>query len=176
MKNIFYISLFFMLTSSSLAQTKTKDLLFFQVINGRSNGLRSSSTDFYFYQSGRIDCQKSQRAIQKNTVGKKYKCFQITPAKITELVKLAEEADFRDAKAKYMLYKGGIDWGNWAYIIYFNGKNQKEIKLDHTEFELESIPYSMQEFLRKIGEIDKTMKIQFDFPKPDRNRLPQDFL
>lgn len=178
MNKLFYILLFFTLTFPLSAQTKIKDTLLFEAFRSYNNGLRSSSNIFYFYQSGRIDCQTNKRDLPRkiNINSKKSKCFQTTPAKISELVKLAEATDFREAKEKYNLFKGGIDWGISVYITYFDEKSKKEIALNHTEFELESIPYSMQEFFRKISEIDKTMLIQYSFPKPNRNNLPQDFL
>ncbi|MEK7724669.1 MAG: hypothetical protein AAB336_10000 [Acidobacteriota bacterium] len=171
MKKIIYILIFFMLVISSPAQTKTKDALLFEIEKysnpGGSRRLSSSNT-FYFYQSGRIDCQKYKRDFQKTTTGKKVKCFQTTATKISELVKLAEDPDFQSAKESYILFSGGYDWGKSFYIDYLGGNKKKTIKLIHSRFGddgLEQIPDSLEKFLTKLGEIDEGLKVEYELGK-----------
>lgn len=171
--------LFFALIIPLSAQSKSKDTLVFEITDIYSNNMKSSSTTFYFYQSGRIDCQKYNRDFQKNRTGKKIKCFQTSAEKISELANLAESSDFKPAKESYILFSGGYDWGRSFYIDYLTAKGKKTIKLGHSRFGddgIEAIPFSLKMFLQKIGEIDEKMKIQYSFPKPNRNNLPQDFL
>ena len=150
----------FALTISLSAQTKSKDLLVFEIVKDYVNTPRISGTTFYFYQSGRIDCRKHQRSLGKKTINyKKAKCFQTAPAKISELIKVTEEADFRQAKESYKFFKGGIDWGNSVYITHFSQNGKQEINLVFTDFQVEPIPLSLKKFLQKLGEIDKTLKV-----------------
>lgn len=163
MNKIFYILFFFVLTISLSAQTKTKDTLLFEIYKSYQSGPQGKSTTFYFYQSGRIDCQTESRRLGGKTIrGKKTKCRQTSPAKISELVKLAEEADFQTAERNYNVFSGGIDWGPSLYITYSSGKTEKTIGLSCARFgfdEVEPIPSFLKRFLEKIGEIDERLNV-----------------
>ena len=163
MNKIICFLLFFALTIPLSAQSKSKDVLLFEVTKSYLSSPKSSSTTFYFYQSGRIDCQtESSRLGHKTIRGKKAKCRQISPAKISELVKIADEVDFQTADQNYNVFSGGIDWGPSLYITYFSRKTEKNIRLGFTKFELEElepIPASLKRFLVKIGEIDEKLKV-----------------
>lgn len=170
MNKIFYLLIFFTLTISSSAQTKSKDTLVFEITDIYSNNMKSSSTTFYFYQSGRIECQKYKRdALKKiNTTSKKNKCFQTTAAKMSELIKLAEAPDFQWAQERYTFFSGGYDWGKSFYIDYLSANGKKTIKLIHSRFGddgIEPIPSSLEIFLIKIGEINEGLKVVHEIPK-----------
>lgn len=153
--------IFFSLTFPLSAQIKSKDVLVFEIVKDYVNTPKISGTTFYFYQSGRIDCRKSQRSLGKKTINsKKAKCFQTTPAKISELIKIAEESDFRQAKENYKFFKGGIDWGNSVYITYFSQNGEQGINLVFTDFQVEPIPSSLKKFLQKMGEINGALKVE----------------
>ena len=165
MNKLFYILIFFALTFSLSAQTKSKDMLIFKIGKSAGSPQNYSFVTFYFYQSGRIDCQKYQSVrMAKKLRTKKAKCLQTSPAKISELIKIAEESDFRQAEESYNFFEGGIDWGSSLSIIYFSRNGQKEIELDHSKFgeKLEPIPSALKKFLEKIGEINKTLKVEYE--------------
>ena len=163
MSKIICFLLFFALTIPLSAQSKSKDVLLFEISRAYQSGPKSSSTTFYFYQSGRIDCQTESRRLAYKTIrGKKSKCRQTSPAKISELVKIAEETDFQTANEKYKFFSGGIDWGPSLYITYFSRKTEKNIRLGFAKFGLEQvepIPALLKKFLAKIGEIDEKLKV-----------------
>lgn len=159
MNKINYILIFFALTISLSARSKSKDALLFEISKGRLSGSKSSSTTFYFYQSGRIDCQTESRRLAYKTIkGKKAKCRQTSPAKISELVKIAEEADFQTAQGGYNFFSGLHDSGSYLPITYFSQKAGGKILL-RPYFELEPIPSSLKMFSVKIGEIDKRLNV-----------------
>ena len=164
MNKIICFLLFFTLIVSSSAQSKSKDAVLFEISDIYNNNMKSSSTTFYFYQSGRINCQKYKRDFQKTTTGKKVKCFQTRATKISELVKLAEESDFQSAQERYTFFSGGYDWGKSFYIDYLGGNKKKTIKLINSRFGddgLEPIPPSLEIFLTKLGEIVETLKVEY---------------
>ncbi len=166
---IVYFLIVFTLTISMSAQTKTKDVLLFEIYKSYQSGPKSSSTTFYFYQSGRINCQTESRRLGGKTIkGKKAKCWQISPAKISELVKIAEEADFQKAERNYNIFSGGIDWGPSIYITHYSGKTEKNIGLSYARFgldEIEPIPTFLKTFLEKIGEIDERLQVADELDK-----------
>jgi hypothetical protein len=152
---------------TNCAQTKLSnkpsDVQLFEISDIYRNNMKSSSTDYYFYQSGRIDCQKSKYDFRKKTIGKKVKCFQTSVAKMSELVKLAEGTDFQSAKESYTFFSGGYDWGKSFHISYLSRNAEKTVKLIHSRFGddgIEPIPPALRMFLQKLGEIDEKMKVK----------------
>ena len=154
-----YLLLFLALVIPVPAQTR--ETLLFQIANSSHDGLEYSSTIFYFYQNGRIDCQTEARTERNIAVpltkGEKFECHQLQLRKITELTELAGQADFQKADRIYRFFKGGRDWGRSLTVTYFGKDGQKTIRLDYSDDVLNKnrVPPSLKKFLSRIGEIDK---------------------
>jgi hypothetical protein len=164
MNKIFYILIFFTLTISLSAQSKSKDVLVFEINKTNRPGPRVySSNTFYFYQSGRIACKDELTDLRgKLHKRNKSKCFQISRAKMDELSELAEQADFQSAADSYIFFSGGVDWGKHLSLSYLGKSGKKEIRLTNARQSKNnaSLPPSLEKFLQKIGEIDKALKIE----------------
>ncbi len=172
MNKIIYILLFFTLTISLSAQTKTKDRLLFEIKKfsspgggGMGNRLNSSNS-FFIYQSGRIACKSLRYDPRgKEIKGNKSKCLQISKAKINELTELAEQTDFQTESYQY--FNGGVDWGKSLTIIYFKKGGNKEVGLGNPrQIDAKTqIPLSLEKFLTKLGEISETLKVEYELGK-----------
>ena len=173
---VIFVALLLCLQENSFAQRKPKpkDALVFEISKSSSPGgggmgrrFHTSST-FYFYQSGRIDCQSIRYdERQKEIKSVKSKCIQINKVLINELVELAELADFLEAKDSYIFFSGGgVDYGNKSFSIrYYRKTGEKEISLTtRSSFSNGGpIPQSVTTFLQKIGEIDEAMRVKYEF-------------
>ena len=171
MNKIFYILFFFALTISLSAQSKSKDVLLFEIENysnpGSADGIKRSSTSTYFiYQSGRIACKSlSHSPHGKEFRGNRSKCFKLSQTKIKELTELAGQNDFQTADYQYFL--GGIDWGKYFNIKYFSKSGNKEIRLlslfPHQQNKSTTeISPSLKKFLTKLVEIDEGLKVEYE--------------
>jgi hypothetical protein len=164
MNKIIWLLLFSALTFPVPAQTK--DTILFEITNSSHNGLKRSSTVFYFYQSGRVDCQAETKNITNRiTKGKRSKCHQLSNAKITELTRLAGQTDFQAANERYFLFNGGIDWGRSLIITYFRKYGEKTISLKYSDGTLNknSVPPSLKKFLSRIGRVDGRLETNDEF-------------
>jgi hypothetical protein len=170
MNKLIFILIIFALTISLSAQTKTKNPLVFKITKNQWGGMIRSNSIFYFYQSGRIDCQSEStlprglpnRPRDGLARSKKSKCNQISQTKMKELIEIAEQADFQSTKESYDYFAMGVDYGRSLSITHFRQSGQKKIELAHySRFrEKEQIPSVLKIFLQKIGEIDETLKVE----------------
>jgi hypothetical protein len=166
MNKLFYILIFLALIIPLSAQTKTKDALVFEISKRQWGGMSRSNSFFYFYQSGRIDCQ-SESAHPRNRQlikSKKSKCNQINQAKMNELLEIVAKSDFQSTKESYDFFAQGVDYGMSLSITHFRQNEKKTIKLDaFPRFrDREQIPTALKLFLQKIGEIDETLKVEYE--------------
>lgn len=166
MNKLFYILLFLTLTFPLFAQMKSKDVLLFEIKRSESFGKRHSSSAHYFYKSGRIDCQGETTDPRGKLIkSQKNKCFQTSQAKMTELIGLTEQADFLVAKDSYIIFTAAKDWGGKSFSITYFGKNGKKkisLRSNLSSSEIEEIPLSLKKFLQKMGEINKSLKVEVE--------------
>lgn len=171
MNKLIFILIIFALTVSLSAQTKTKNSLVFKISKSRWGGIERTNSIFYFYKSGRIDCQSESTPPRAMPIkpprgvlikSNKSKCNQISQAKMKELIEITEQSEFQSTKESYDFFASGVDYGRSLSITHFRQSGQKTIKLDHfPRFgEKEQIPTALKIFLQKIGEIDEILKIE----------------
>lgn len=171
-RKLFYILIILSLIVPLSAQSKSKDVLLFEIDKysnpgGGGMGRRLSSLDtFFIYKSGRIACKSlSYDPRGKEIKSNKSKCLQISRTKVSELLELAEQTDFQTKKYQY--FAGGVDWGKSLSITYFNNNGNKEIFLTNPKQanNIAQIPISLEKFLDKLGEISKTLKVEYELGK-----------
>ncbi len=165
MSKVIYFLLFFALTIPLSAQSKSKDVLIFEINRGERTGSRFSSDTYYFYQSGRVSCKSENNTNPDRKLRKaeKSKCHQISLTTINELTELAKQTDFQTTSYQY--FGGGVDWGTSLSITYFDKAGNKEIILTNPrQAKPGKIPPSLAEFLDRIGYIDKRLKVSYGLP------------
>lgn len=174
-KQLLLLAVFFALMISlseiSFAQQKSqaRDVLVFEISRtsnpGGYRGNLTSSHIFNFYQSGRIACGSiSYDPRGKQIKSKRMKCIQISKSKIEELIELAEQTDFLEAKDSYSFFAGGVDHGKTFSIRYFRKNGKKEIFLTNPKQSGNDIPLppSVTTFLQRISEINETLKVDYE--------------
>lgn len=124
---------------------------------------RGSIVVGHFYKSGRIACDVTTYDPRGREVKwKKVKCFQISQEKLDELIELAEQKDFLEAKPDYGFFIGGADYGTSLSLIIYRKDDEKKIYFTnprHSE-NYESLPQSLTTFLQKIAEIDDIFAVK----------------
>lgn len=164
MNKLIFILIIFVLTVTLSAQTKSKDVLVFEINKTNRPGMRMySSNTFYFYQSGQIDCKNECTDILGKMIkGKKSTCFRISRAKMAELSELVEQSDFQSTADSYIFFNGGVDWGKHLSLTYLGKSGNKKIRLTNSRQSRNDarLPSSLEKFFQKMGEIDETLKIE----------------
>jgi hypothetical protein len=163
MNKLIFMFMIFALTVSLSAQTETKNPLIFKIIKSQWNEKNRWVTTFYFYQSGRIDCQLEQTNAQNRRLIKdnKSKCNQIVQTWMKELIGFAEQADFQSAKKRYLYFRGIVYDRGSLTIVHFRQRGQKRIELNWfpPRGTQEQIPKALEIFLQNIGAIDERMSV-----------------
>jgi hypothetical protein len=140
--------------------SKPADKLVFEVVsNGWANG-RVHAYTLRFYKTGRVIYEKASSRFQRE----KYRITgtsRVAAIKISELIELADQPDFLNAKDRYKAFPMGADWGNSKSVIYFRKSGKQTIELApyrsrHEEM-AEPLPESLKEFLSKVSEIAKNL-------------------
>ena len=173
-----FFALLLCIQENSFAQRKPqpKDAMVFEIEKisnpGSMGRSRTSTHIFYFYASGRVAC----RSTTYDPRGKEFKsfrskCVQLTKAKISELIELAEKTDFLEAKEDYRFFRGGKDHGTWLSIVFYRKEGNKTIDLTipRQSENNGALPASVTVFLEKIAVIDDNLQVEREIPADGEN-------
>jgi hypothetical protein len=153
--------------SNALAQaeqaSKTSAGMVFEMVReGWAMG-RVNATFLRLYKSGRVDYEEGSRKMGQETYRKeKTATARLGARKISELIKLANQPDFLNARSEYKAFSAGIDAGNSARVIYFRKPGKQTIELapyfSRRGQSAEPLPPSLKEFMEKVSEIANLME------------------
>jgi hypothetical protein len=152
---------------SALAQykqtSKPVDKMVFEVVReGWAKG-RVGAHTLRLFRSGRVTYEEaSSKMGQEKYHTEKTASAQFQVKKISDLIMLANQADFLNAKGEYKTYSAGIDAGQRGQVIYFGKRGKQTIELAPYQSRrgqsAELLPESLKEFLRKVSEIENLME------------------
>lgn len=147
---------------------KSIDSILFKIIKTDFENTTGTEQVLFIYESGRVDCGHStQTPTKKARLHKTIGCFQISESKISQLIKIAEMADFLNAVSSYRFFDGEKNSGSSATIIYYRQNAQKVILLGtpQTSENYLSPPKSLNDFLREVQNIDEKMEFEYELRK-----------
>ena len=114
-------------------------------------------------KAGELIAKAQRSEPEKLPAVKKNKCHQLGKTAIAELIRLAGESSFLEAKDEYDLPGGGRDFSSKRIIVSFLNKNSKSISLnsppDFGDNMTDSLPEAVEQFISKIAEIDDSFKL-----------------
>jgi hypothetical protein len=160
------LGLIFFLQNVSFAQNS--DSILFKIIKTNFVNTTGSEHVLFIYESGRVDCGHStQTPTKKSRLHKTIGCFQVSENKISQMIKIAEMADFLNALSSYRFFEGGKHFGSAATIVYYRQNTEKIILLGtlQTSENYLSPPKSLNEFLQEVQNIDEKMEFENELDK-----------
>ncbi len=143
--------------------SKLADKMVFEVVReGWSMG-RVHAYTLQLYRSGRVTYLKASSKMGRE----KYHIEKTATAKsqvkkISDLIMLANQTDFLNAKSEYKTYGAGVDAGQRGRIIYYGKRGKQTIELAPYQSRrgerAEPLPESLKEFLSKVSEIENLLE------------------